>query len=401
MKPLRLITLAGDSRREPEIAARITQEPSLELVLRCVDRVEALAAIRGGAIDLVLSIGYAPWFDFQCLAEARSQRIRVMGIAGDPVEVEMLEVGGIEVVPADTGLSDLARAAHSTAPPQPAVEAPRPAGKLIAVWGAKGAPGRTSIAIELATTLSASDPGTLLADADLYGGDVLQLLGVIEELPSIVPVARRAARGELTGSQWPESLHRGGPMGPVLLPGLLRADLWEEVSAFGWEAFLAAARAVFRFSIVDIGFCVEADRSGRAGAGGRNEVARITMTEADHVVAIVRADPVGIKNFLWALSDAQELQIEEKLLVVLNRVQPGDSRDLRSLLRRHLARPPVAEIPERPDLFSRSIWRGDPVAWLEPRSDVSEEVRNLAAALGGSVGARGFLTRLAGRGSRV
>lgn len=401
MKSLRLITLAGDTHREPEIAARITQEHSLELVLRCVDRVEALAAIRGGAIDLVLSIGCAPWFDFQCLTEARLQGVRVMGIAGDPVEVEMLENGGIEVVPAETALSRLAELARSAAPPETAVEGPPPAGKLIAVWGAKGAPGRTSIAIELATTLSASDPATLLADADLYGGDVLQLLGVIEELPSIVAVARRAAKGELTGTQWPDSLHRAGPTGPVLLPGLLRAELWEEVSAFGWEAFVAGARAAFRFSVVDVGFCLEADPSGRAGTGGRNDVARRTVTEADHVVAIVRADPVGIKNFLWALSDAQELQIEEKLLVVLNRVHPGDARDLRSLLRRHLARLPVAEIPERPDLFSRSIWRGDPVAWLEPRSDVSEEMRNLTAALGGSVGARGFLTRLAGRGSRV
>lgn len=401
MKPLRLVTLAGDTRREPEVAAAVAREPSVELVLRCVDRVEALAAIRGGSIELVVSVGPAPWFDFQCLQEAHAAGVRVMGMAADPVEVEMLEVAGIEVLPPNTEVSELPSIARSLSAPKSVLEAAAVAGTSIAVWGSKGAPGRTSIAIELAASLAASEPSTLLADADLHGGDALQLLGIVEELPGIVPLARRGAKGELRTTMWHERLRRVGPAGPLLLPGLLRAELWEEVSAFGWRAFLEATRRTFRFTVLDIGFCLEGEAAGAAGGSGRNEIARATVADANHVIAVVRADPVGIKNFLWALSDARELQLEERLMIVLNRVRPGESRELRSLLRRHLSRPPVAEIPDRPDLFTKAMWRGDPVAWFEPGSDVCEEVRNLAAAVGAAVPARGFLTRLAGRGARV
>lgn len=396
MKPVRLITLSGDASREPEVAAAVSAEASLELVLRCVDRVEALAAIRGASIHLILAVGPVGWFDHQCLQEARAQGVRVMGMAADPVEVELLEVAGIEVLPADTGVPGLAEAMMLTEPNEPTPTATGPAGKVIAVWGPKGAPGRTSVAIEVAMTLALSESRTLLADADLYGGDVAQLLGIVEELMGIVPLARKAAKGELSLPTWPELLRRVGPPGPVVLPGTIRAELWREVSGFGWDALLEASRRTFRFSVVDVGFCLEAG-SFDGGADGRNGVARTTVAAADQVVAVVRPDPIGMKAFLWALSDHDDLELRDRALVVLNRARRGDCREARALLRRHLGRPPVAEIPERADLFARAIWQGDPVSRIDPQSDVSDAVRDLAAALGGTVPPRGFLTRLAGR----
>jgi len=402
MRRTRLVTLAGDARREPEVAAAISAEPTLELVLRCVDRVEALAAIRGGSLDLVLAVGPTPWFDFQCVEEARRSGVRAAGIAGDPVEVEMLEVAGFEVVASGMQMSALVQALEDASSPGPPA-APRADrnGRLVAVWGAKGAPGRTSIAIELAAILAETEPDTSLVDADLHGGDVAQLLGIVEELPGIVPIARRGARGELRHPGWTEELRRVGRSGPVVIPGLLRADLWQEVSAFGWEAILESCRASFRFTVVDAGFCLESDLAGVAVGAERHAVARATIRGSDRVVAIVRADPVGIKSFLWSLSDGRELELEDKLVVVLNRVRPGEARELRDLLRRHLARPPVAFVPERPELFTRAVWAGEPVAGLEPGSDVCEQIRVLATALGATMPPRGFLARLAGRGAHV
>ena len=402
MRRMRLVTLAGDARREPEVAAAISAEPTLELVLRCVDRVEALAAIRGGSLDLVLAVGPTPWFDFQCVEEARRRGLRAAGIAGDPVEVEMLEVTGFEVVPPGTQVSALLQALEEeSSPGPPSVPRGDRNGRLVAVWGAKGAPGRTSMAIELAAILAEAEPDTALVDADLHGGDVAQLLGIVGELPGIVPFARRGARGELLDPGWTDELRRAGRSGPVVVPGLLRADLWQEVSAFGWEALLESCRTSFRFTVVDAGFCLECDLAGAAVGAERHAVARATIRAADRVVAIVRADPVGIKNFLWSLSDGRELELEEKLVVVLNRVRPGEAREVRELLRRHLARPPVALVPERPDLFTRAVWAGEPVAGLEPGSDVCEQIRVLAAALGAAMPPRGFLARLAGRSGHV
>lgn len=392
MRPLRVITLAGDASREPEVAAAITREPGLELVLRCVDRVEALAALRGASVDVAVAVGPVAWFDYQCLQEFRARGIRVLGLASDPVQVEGLEVTGVEVIPPHKGVADLPELLEGPAL-SPVEEPSGNKGRLIAVWGAKGAPGRTSVAVELASTLALSQPSTLLLDADLYGGDVAQVLGLTAELPGLVALSRHGAKGELAGTAWSEELRRAEPHGPLLVPGLLRAELWEEVSPFGWSAVLEAATATFRFTVADVGFCLESSRS----APGRNEIARCTVSAASHVVAVVRADPIGVKNFLWALNDIRDLELAERVLVVLNRVRPGEAKDLRVVLKRHMGRLPVTEIPDRPDLFARALWQGRSLSSTDPQSEISARVRDLAAAVGAAVPPRGFLARLAGR----
>ena len=392
MRPLRVIILAGDASREPEVAAAITREPRLELVLRCVDRVEALAAMRGGSIDAAVAVGPVAWFDYQCLQEFRGRGVRVLGLASDPVQVEGLEVAGFEVIPPHRDVADLPELLEEPAAPA-AQKTSGHKGRLIAVWGAKGAPGRTTVAIELASTLALLEPSTLLLDADLYGGDVTQILGITAELPGLVALARKGAKGDLAGTLWREELHRAEPHGPALVPGLLRAELWEEVSTFGWSALLEAVIGSFRFIVADVGFCLEPSRT----TPGRNEVARCTVSAADRVVAVVRADPVGLKSFLWSMNDIRDLQLAERLLVVLNRVRPGDAKDVRAVLKRHIGRLPVAEISDRPDLFARALWHGRSLSSTEPQSEVSARMRDLAAAIGADVPPRGFLARLAGR----
>lgn len=394
MRPLRVITLTGDAHQEPDVAAALTREPTWELVLRCVDRVETLAALRGASIDVALAVGPVPWFDYQCIQEARSRGTRVLGLAQDPVQVEGLEVAGFEVIPSGTTVADLPELLARKEPSAPGrSEEDGHEGRLIAIWGAKGAPGRTTVAIELASALASCEPSTLLLDADLYGGDVAQILGASGELPGLVALARQGAKGELEADLWSETLGRVEPKGPVVVPGLLRAELWEEVSSFGWSAVLDAAPRCFRFTLVDIGFCLEPCRSG----SGRNEVARATIGASDDVVAVVRADPVGVKSFLWSVNDARDLDLGERASVVLNRVRPGEVKELRLLLKRHLGKLPIAEIPERPDLFARALWQGRPASSVDPHSDVSAQIRDLAAAIGADVPPRGFLARLGGR----
>ena len=43
-------------------------------------------------------------------------------------------------------------------------------GRLVAVWGPTGAPGRTTVATYLACELAGLGVSTVLADADTYGG---------------------------------------------------------------------------------------------------------------------------------------------------------------------------------------------------------------------------------------
>ena len=67
----------------------------------------------------------------------------------------------------------------------------------MAVWGPTGAPGRTTVAVTVAAELAASGVATLLADADVYGGVVAQVLGFLDEAPGLAAAARLANNGQL------------------------------------------------------------------------------------------------------------------------------------------------------------------------------------------------------------
>lgn len=388
---MRVVTAAGALERETRVAGELTSHTGFDLAFRCLERPELLAAVRAGGLDAVICVGVAPWFDFQCREEALGAGVRLLGLAADPIEADILEVAGFTII------RELEDATELASDPVAEAEPGATAGsrKLIAVWGPKGAPGRTTVAIELASVLAQTDPSTLLVDADLYGGDIAQLLGVSEELPGLVPLTRMAARGGLRGDDWIQQLRRVGG-GPVLVPGLLRAELWAEVSAFGWAQLLGEARNLFETTIVDVGFCLEGGRPAQE-APARNEVAIAAIEAADQVVAVVRADPVGIRSFLWSFTDHADLLGRERCVVVLNRVRPGEEGEVARFVRRHLGRPPLAVIPDRPDHLVRAVWQAAPVVASEPSSPISAAIRDLAAGLGGAVAPQGFLSRLAGR----
>ena len=65
------------------------------------------------------------------------------------------------------------------------------------MWGPTGAPGRTTVAVGLATELARSGVHTLLADADVYGGVVAQVLGFLDEAPGLAAAVRLANNGQL------------------------------------------------------------------------------------------------------------------------------------------------------------------------------------------------------------
>ena len=75
--------------------------------------------------------------------------------------------------------------------------APIERGRVVVVWGPQGAPGRTTVATGLAGALAERGLGTVLVDADPYGGAVGQQLGVLDEVSGLLSAARLASSGLL------------------------------------------------------------------------------------------------------------------------------------------------------------------------------------------------------------
>lgn len=401
MPRTRLITLTGNAELEADVAARLSARPDVELVLRCVDRIEVLAAIRAGAVDAIVSVGAPYWLDRQSAEEAARAAIPLVAMVSESSEADRLASLGAVLVPIDAPVEALIERCTSSdaiAPLLPSLQPNVPIGRLVAVWGPKGAPGRTTLALEMACEIAQTEPNTLLVDCDTYGGDMIQLLGIAEELPTIVWAASLASKEQLDATRMEIDLRRVGKDGPILLPGLPRSELWPDVSDFGWRELLNTVRASFHFTLCDVGFCLEPEATPYGGVGdGRNRLARTTVSEADRVVAVCRADPVGVKSFLWSFDQVRELTDVDRIVVVANRVRAGEEREIGDVLRRHIGKRPIAYVPDRPQEALRATMAGLPISASTRGAAICSALRAVTAALGGRSRARGVLSALSGR----
>ena len=86
-------------------------------------------------------------------------------------------------------------------PPAEAAPPSRAPGKVTAVWGPAGAPGRTTTAIALASELAAAGLRVALVDADTVGAAIAPSLGLLDEAPGLAAACRLAAASALTGAE--------------------------------------------------------------------------------------------------------------------------------------------------------------------------------------------------------
>jgi len=349
-------------------------------VHRCYDLGDLLAVAAAGQAEAAVVAAGTRWLDRDALARLGAAGLVVGGVApaGDEAGERRLRQLGLlvasEVDPPDA-LVDQARAAlaaepgeeEEASPPSPDEDASPPspdhvAGQpesdarhvLAAVWGPKGAPGRTTVAVNLAFEAAAAGGEVLLVDADTYGGAVAQTLGFLDDAPGLGWAARLAGRGELDVLRLWQSVRRAAPGGPRVLPGLPRAELWTEVRPGTWEAMLELFRAAFPVTVIDAGFCLEEDEELLYDQVRlrRNAVTRLAVEQADLVVAVARADPVGLHAFIRGYQDLRDLGVPaSRVRVVVNQLRPGmfggdrPAEQVRSALRRYVGVEPVAVVP--------------------------------------------------------
>lgn len=175
---------------------------------------------------------------------------------------------------------------------------------IVAVWGPTGGPGRTTLAVNLAAEIASRSREVLLVDADTYGGSVAQALGLLDEAPGIAAACRAADHGTL-------DLPALARLAPVVMPGLRvltglpKAERWPELRAAALERVLELGRGLAQVIVVDCGFCIENDEelSYDTAAPRRNEATLTALAEADTVLAVGSADPVGLQRFVRALQE--------------------------------------------------------------------------------------------------
>lgn len=331
----------------------------LSVTRRCADLAELLAAAEAGLGRIAVVSADLPQLDREAVATLHRCGVRVVGVAdvGSRWAAERITAFGVGLVvdtPEDAaGAAALVRDVVAVLEsPLAAAGAERPGGhvtsaapfasaglegaaagaatparepgRLIAVWGPTGAPGRTTVAMNLAAELAVLGRTALLVDADTYGGTVAQAVGLLDEAPGLAAAARAAGQGVLDV----QALARLSPLlapGLRVLSGISRADRWPELPGTSLDVVWTVARALTDWTVVDCGFCVEQDEvlSYDTRAPRRNAATLSALHDADEVVVVGGADPIGVQRLVRALAELAELGAPGRRTVVVNRVRPG------------------------------------------------------------------------------
>ncbi|MBM7507261.1 MinD-like ATPase involved in chromosome partitioning or flagellar assembly [Nocardioides salarius] len=360
-EPVVVIVAAAGAAWESTAVGALTGRPGVVLLKRCVDVDDLLAAASAGQADAAVLGLDAHGLDSAAVDLLRRHRVRPVAVVPttvDPgtarlrasrigirtlvpegrVDTVADAVTAPEVVPEPTrpaydGAPGAPGAPDAPATPParptdavPAVAAPdevapeQGTGRVLAVWGPAGAPGRSTLAVALASELAGRRLPTLLVDADPQAGSIAQQLGVLDEVSGLLAAARLATAGVL--EERLASVQRS--LGPHLrvVTGLPRADRWSEVRPGSLEHLLELARAQGHV-VVDTGASLEDDPS--ADLGGRPARHALTLGAldvADEVVAVGTADPVGLSRLARGLVELGERWPGTPVRVVVNQMRP-------------------------------------------------------------------------------
>ncbi len=355
-----LLCVSGDL--EVQIVEHLAEmEPPVPVARRCADLIELVASAQAG----IGSIAIVDDVDVTTAAELHSRGVQIIGVLqrmdpgaarhvgcdvvaspfADDVAACLLSLeehraiasegasGGLADVTADGAHSgDSSGGVPATPTPEAVVAVERSAwvlppvhahapgermpndsmqGRVIAVWGSAGSPGRSTVARDVAHAL-ATQVSTLLIDADVRSPSMAQLLGLDQETSSIVAVARAINAGE----QDPAAIGRACTRvaGVDFLSGLNTGKRWREIPRPVAERLWRIARHRWEYVVVDC--AAQSEVPGYGFEMERDGVTLSLLDEADEVMIVGQAGPLGVRRLIAQLEHARDLGVEDPHVVV-------------------------------------------------------------------------------------
>ncbi|MGZ4454124.1 MAG: AAA family ATPase, partial [Nocardioides sp.] len=321
-----VLILAAGADWETAALGVLERAPGLVVLRRCVDVDDLVAAASAGQAEAAVVALDAPGLDARTIDHLHHHGVRAIGVlplgaAHEPARSAASRAGIGRVVSEDdlAALPGAITAPEVTGPPRvggatpTSVRADQPTvtGRMVAVWGPAGAPGRSTVAAAVAAEIARRQRPVLLVDADPYGGSIAQQLGVLDEVSGLLAASR--------GGLGPATRLLGTHL--AVLTGLPRPERWSEIRP-GVLADLADQGRQVGEVIVDTGFSLEepADPSAHSS---RNQLTLEAIDAADEVLVVGSADPVGLSRLARGLVELGDLAPAAPVRVVVNRMRPS------------------------------------------------------------------------------
>ncbi|MER7796887.1 hypothetical protein [Microbacterium sp. NPDC096154] len=361
------------------------------------DPASRIAALFQEVDTLVLAAAGA--LSSELVAECDRRGVRIVTLAEREADVRAARAFGLgDPLPSDAPAWRIVAAADgpgaATAEPDPAEEG----GRIVVVWGPEGAPGRSTVAAELALEFARAGEHVALVEADSRAPSLAVALGLADETPGFAAACRQAEFGLLDAG---ELLRVSVPLGDLdgrvdVLTGINRPARWPELSAKRVETALAVIRDWADVAVVDVAASLEADEEIVSDLEGprRNAATLAALRVADQVVAVGAGDPVGLSRLVRGHAELRQvIGTTTPVRVVVNRLRSGPvGIDPRGQVRRALERfsgiVDVSFVPEDRRAADAALLAARPVGEVAPRSPLAQAMRRLAAELRGRPGRR-------------
>ncbi|MDO5495917.1 MAG: hypothetical protein Q4G64_09400, partial [bacterium] len=335
------VLLAVSGPAEPGIVRAVSTAAGLTVARRCADVTELLAVAATGRGALAVVSASHLGIDREVVERLHRAGVDVVGIAS-PEDVGRVGALGCDaVVESAAGAEAVVdalqrlRSSASTRLGEDEDEGQpqrnprrrgksgdegaeeRAGGQIVTVWGTTGSPGRTVVAANLARVLAES--GTVcVVDADTRSPSLTQVLGIVEDSSGVAAASRAAANGRLDRIALDRAARSVGEV--VVLTGLTRPDRWREVPASALTVVLGRCREAFDWTVVDVAGGWE-DEPGDTFGLARDGAREAAVGEADVLVTVGAADPVGIWRLVELLSTRPRTTARD--VVVVNKSRSG------------------------------------------------------------------------------
>lgn len=248
-------------------------------------------------------------------------------------------------------------------------ETPSAGCTVMAVAGATGGVGATSVAVNLGCTLAAdANNSVVLVDLDLCLGDADVCLDTIPDY-TLVDVAQNATRMDFTLLKRSLTKHSSGLF---LLPRPVQLDDIDEIVPEDLHKILGLLKATFSHVILDL--------SKSYGA-----IDRVALAAADHILLVTQLDLPCLRNVVRLMMSFNEMDdLAAKIKVIVNRVGKDDQQISFKKAQETIGREIYWQLPNDYRVMVDVRNNGVPLIEQAPRAAITQSIRQLADVLSGA-----------------
>jgi pilus assembly protein CpaE len=334
----------------------------------------------GKADALILQLGDQPEEEFNLVRQAVNSGISqhvflTSKIVKPEILIEAMKVGVKEFFPQPINGEEVKRALLKLLEKQPEREPPRKdesaekQGMIINVIGSKGGVGTTTVAVNLATSLTQIDSNQSIAliDMNLLFGEIPMFLG-IESSFDWLEVARNIYRIDTTYLMSVMSHHESGV---YVLPSPATISEQFLVNSNVIEALLVQMKAIFDYIVIDLGQSLD-------------EISKTIIRLSDSLIVVALLSLPCLVN-VKKLQDAFRkfgYPSNDSIKILINR---GQKRSIISIgdAEKSLKKKVFWSIPNDFQATMNAINQGKPLASIEPAAEITSNFKELAATLTG------------------